>query len=964
MGKKSQIALFIIIGLVLLIGIVILISFKVRRDKEQVTERKAERLMLTLAGEKISYFVDDCIKEKLNEGIGSAGFSGAEQYVKQHLDECVDLSLFEEQGYEIEKDTSGIEVDLSYSDDYVTVSVRYPITISLENNKKELLTFYYRARRTIATGVFLDEYGYTDHAIVVPSPDGRATLTIPEGTRITDSSGQQFEAVEISLTPVDKREDGLGNEIVLGNLVYVLEPSGLHFEGPDPVQFSVHYYDSLLDGRDENSLSVMTYGDKGVWYGVPTVIDSGNNVATGELTHFSKVALGSCTDASSKIFTNYLFLEDCFLPGASLDDRASLGWSLVNGRLESGQGLQERQNTGYNHHREGNLLFFYEGSDLEHLGCYQEDGKWVYSSYQAVGGMGMLTFSFAPGSCIDQNSGHITITADNIIDLVEAGYVDSNGIVLEKATKQVNNNQITLTLADILQGNELFDDSYLNYIAVHVLNTEDSTDNNIGTARIWADISIEGTGFSLDSAANPEGVSPGLACSGDNAGRWCGEGRVCLSYDAEGPDYFGSDPAGYVCTGAGADTECPTMSALGLVGDCARQNGQPHCWLEDDAWVRDSSGNCMEQGGDCECVREVCRTTSGAYKVVYNGYKIADGEFDTDTCEQMRVRRQGETGGAGSPGSPGGGDSTCDTPGTYSDRGGDDCWYCYEGTWRQLNEEWSSCCGEGGCSCCDPDSLLKNHYAYVRSDEGEMECKKCQYYMGGVDAGSYNWGRTPASDPRCYEMFAEPVELGGTCPQGTDENLRDRVETDRIGGELLYVIKQGSEDCTCGDSALSYYINEFNPDGWPLPSLLYCCNNEFTSDEAGCGGTPNTPPGGGDIEYAPPLGYDWQLVETSFNSLEGQCERETFYHILEPQEVLLGTLLFNSRYFAYYFCGDSYLGEYASRSRGVDNKGEIYRLECVKHDLSIPDRDTNLENLQLCSPPACRNQIVLITGYG
>ena len=131
--KKSQITIFLILGIVIVIMIVILITLSrssIKRTSEQEILSAKE---IVFDVQPIKNFVSDCLfivsKEGLKQSFEEEPIrTQLEIFVKNNIDNCLDFSAFLKQGFDISKKEATIEVSINEND--VVFKMEYPIIIN------------------------------------------------------------------------------------------------------------------------------------------------------------------------------------------------------------------------------------------------------------------------------------------------------------------------------------------------------------------------------------------------------------------------------------------------------------------------------------------------------------------------------------------------------------------------------------------------------------------------------------------------------------------------------------------------------------------------------------------------------------------------------------------------------------------------------------------------------------------
>jgi hypothetical protein len=132
------------------------------------------------------------------------------------------------------------------------------------------------------------------------SPDGRARLTIPKGTRFLNKDGWPSSFVSMVAMPAEQQPPAPADARIIG-LVYDLGPAGATFNPPANLTFI--YEDSYVpSGINEKDLVIAYWDASGnKWVTLDTVnVDTVNNTITAKVSHFTAFAIlsaGSPTPA-------------------------------------------------------------------------------------------------------------------------------------------------------------------------------------------------------------------------------------------------------------------------------------------------------------------------------------------------------------------------------------------------------------------------------------------------------------------------------------------------------------------------------------------------------------------------------------------------------------------------------------------------------------------------------------------
>jgi len=136
-GRRSQVTIFLILGVVMVIVVVTLVLIRNYSVKKILERETIDAREIVFDVQPIRNFVKECLsivsKDALDEPSDEPPDERPrniqlEEYVEMNIDACLDFSIFEEQGFEISGEEAVINV--SINDDDTTFKMVYPIIIS------------------------------------------------------------------------------------------------------------------------------------------------------------------------------------------------------------------------------------------------------------------------------------------------------------------------------------------------------------------------------------------------------------------------------------------------------------------------------------------------------------------------------------------------------------------------------------------------------------------------------------------------------------------------------------------------------------------------------------------------------------------------------------------------------------------------------------------------------------------
>ena len=146
-SKKAQITAFLIVGVAMVLIVVTLVFIRNFSVKKTIEKEIIEAKENEFSSQSIKNFVRECLFLVSKKSINSGKFDDLTEenlgsYVQNNIDNCIDFSLYEQQGYAFS--TKENNVDVSINEDDVTFRMSYPLTITNPGNdgKIEIEDFF------------------------------------------------------------------------------------------------------------------------------------------------------------------------------------------------------------------------------------------------------------------------------------------------------------------------------------------------------------------------------------------------------------------------------------------------------------------------------------------------------------------------------------------------------------------------------------------------------------------------------------------------------------------------------------------------------------------------------------------------------------------------------------------------------------------------------------------------------
>ncbi len=311
--RKAQISLFLVLGIIILIifSVFFYLSFTPQIPEEGVVIKLESSV-------ELKEYVSSCLRDVVNNNVNRYGVK--EEVLKNAINidikRCVnDFFSFKRQGYEV--NYGNPIADVHITDTTITTYLNYPIELEKENYLFREENFIYILDRKSNIRLPVDSNGVTLRAVTITSPDGRAELIIPSGTRVTKPD----LAISINDNTYNSQKFGL-----MSSIIYQFEPSGMSFSPPAILRIS--YEDSWFPKDfDESKLKVVYFdSNEERFISLPSDIDTRNNRITATVSHFTNFTIAQC---------------ECF---DLVKARSELSDKVVK-TLEESQGMEGGKNT-------------------------------------------------------------------------------------------------------------------------------------------------------------------------------------------------------------------------------------------------------------------------------------------------------------------------------------------------------------------------------------------------------------------------------------------------------------------------------------------------------------------------------------------------------------------------------------------------------------------------------------------
>ncbi|MEM3373877.1 MAG: thrombospondin type 3 repeat-containing protein [Candidatus Woesearchaeota archaeon] len=295
--KKSQISLFLIIG-ILVLFLLGLLYFKSNFVNKDISLKKEQNINFDTNMEK-------CINFLVFEAVDEYGLCNTENFIEEHimnnLYSCLNTEQFLNKGYILDLESHPKSVNVEIFNETILIYIYYPIRIAKDEFYYNFEKGDFRVSRLKQIDIVLDNNKVKNNYFLV-SPDNKLDIFIPKNTKINNYNQNNLK---LSLYIKELCPD---NPYLLGRIKYEISPE-LNFD--NNVFISIRYNDNFNRKNIEKKFKV-SYLDNNIW----KQISSDSNVekdyvraATNHLSEWSANCEGANKLGNTLMF-NELILSD------------------------------------------------------------------------------------------------------------------------------------------------------------------------------------------------------------------------------------------------------------------------------------------------------------------------------------------------------------------------------------------------------------------------------------------------------------------------------------------------------------------------------------------------------------------------------------------------------------------------------------------------------------------------------
>jgi hypothetical protein len=309
--KKSQVTIYIILGIVIIALLSLLLLFNSRKAETTNEGSQGETFTGGINQQYLNFLIQKCTKEAFIAGEKKYGLnlrtssSLIETYMENEMPICLNnLKEFEREGFSVDKGTLSVSVKINK--DTLIAEVKYPLVMKKGSTTLTFESFSYTFPRLVIQKLNFDKPTH------IVSSDGDFVIDVPAGTRAYLNGN---EIHEIGIKIVDRNFNDLSNSVLAGSMAFNGWPHGTNFS--KPIKITYYYSDRDVPPliKEENMKIGFYSDDYDFWVGLPTTVDPIKNILTVETTHFSVygsvVKCGGGTDPLKLIITPSIIREAC-----------------------------------------------------------------------------------------------------------------------------------------------------------------------------------------------------------------------------------------------------------------------------------------------------------------------------------------------------------------------------------------------------------------------------------------------------------------------------------------------------------------------------------------------------------------------------------------------------------------------------------------------------------------------------
>lgn len=272
--KKSQITLYVIIGLVLLGLVSVFIYFSTTKYTDDDTTVPGN--LIEFSSDYLEKSVDDCIYSIVVRTIDDEGICDPKPF-KENLENeiysCINFTNFEQQDYLVTAEEKPEEVEVEIRKDEIYVYMYYPIILK-KNTRIEFFERTFKLPRTKSLTLDLNGNMMKKDQTLI-SPDLDMELKIPKGTVV--DGGKKIELYLKEMCPDDPS--------ILGKVKYEFKP---HLSFSPNAFLTVRYEDQDVSHLSDEQAFKIVYLDNDHWETLPSSADVEKNKVVASTTHLSE----------------------------------------------------------------------------------------------------------------------------------------------------------------------------------------------------------------------------------------------------------------------------------------------------------------------------------------------------------------------------------------------------------------------------------------------------------------------------------------------------------------------------------------------------------------------------------------------------------------------------------------------------------------------------------------------------
>jgi len=303
MKSKSQVTIYVIIGILL----ILMISFFAYRSTVVKKQQLTRETPTTVTQSSLRSQFDDCLYTLLLKSIDDYGLceeNDIKGTINRGMSTCIGFDKYRRKGYEVTAKSRPDKIDVRITEEEIIVDIVYPMQFSRDDTVVKFEKSSLSLPRTKSLSLELDTNSKTVKDQVLVSPDLDLELSIKKGTKVTPG----LDEIQVYV-----KEECPDDPSVLGKVKYEFTPESIEFS-PDAL-LTIRYEDNHVSGAAVEESFKLAYLKDNHWVTVESSADVEKNkvkTSTPHLSEWSASCEGSVKQGLQVMFHDILYEDSDF----------------------------------------------------------------------------------------------------------------------------------------------------------------------------------------------------------------------------------------------------------------------------------------------------------------------------------------------------------------------------------------------------------------------------------------------------------------------------------------------------------------------------------------------------------------------------------------------------------------------------------------------------------------------------